>query len=66
VAPVDVSSLRHERATRVGHHMPAHLRTGAYDVYRRPGYPDRTDCSAPLSYDENVARVKQAKARFER
>ncbi len=35
VAPVDVSSLRHERQTRIGHHMPAHLRTEAYPVYRR-------------------------------
>lgn len=66
VAPIDVSALRHERATRVGHHMPAHLRTRAYDVYRGQGYPDRADHSAPLSYEENVARVERAKARFER
>ena len=30
VAPVDVAALRHERETRSGHHMPAHLRTEAY------------------------------------
>ena len=39
VAPIDISALRHERQSRVGHHMLAHLRTEAYEVYRRPGYP---------------------------
>ena len=36
VAPVDMSALRHERQTRIGHHMLAHLRTEAYPVYRPP------------------------------
>ena len=35
VAPIDISALRHERATRRGHHMLAHLRTEAYPVYAR-------------------------------
>ena len=39
VAPVDVSALRHERATRRGHHMLAHLRSEAYPVYRSHVYP---------------------------
>ena len=39
VAPIDISSLRHERASRVGHHMLSHLRTEAYPVYRESGYP---------------------------
>ena len=39
VAPIDLSALRHERATRRGHHMLAHLRTEAYPVYRRHIYP---------------------------
>ena len=37
VAPVDIGALRHERATRRGHHMLAHLRTEAYPVYRARG-----------------------------
>jgi formamidase len=64
VAPVDISALRHERATRVGHHMLAHLRTGAYPVYGEPGYAQRADASAPLSYEENVQRIADAKRRF--
>jgi predicted amidohydrolase len=63
VAPVDVSALRHERATRVGHHMAAHLRTSAYEVYTRPGYPPRTNVDMPLSYEENVERIARAKGR---
>ena len=60
VAPIDISSLRHERATRIGHHMAAHLRTEAYDVYRSPAYPPVRD-GAPLSYEENVRRIEAAK-----
>ena len=39
VAPIDVSALRHERSTRRGHAMLAHLRTEAYPVYRSHVYP---------------------------
>jgi predicted amidohydrolase len=39
VAPLDISALRHERATRTGHRMLGHLRTEAYPVYRRHIYP---------------------------
>ncbi len=66
VAPIDVSALRHERATRVGHHMPAHLRTEAYPVYRTAGYPPRERPDAPLSYEENGRRIQAAKDDFER
>lgn len=65
VAPVDVAALRHERETRVGHHMAAHLRTSAYDVYQRPGYPPRADTAVPLSYEENLERIARGKARLE-
>ena len=65
VGPVDLSALRHERATRVGHHMLAHLRTEAYPVYRDAGYQLRVDPSAAMSYEENNARIAAAKARFE-
>ena len=65
VAPVDISALRHERQTRVGHHMPSQLRTEAYPVYRTPAYPARPRPEAPLSYEENQARIAEAKAAFE-
>ena len=61
VAPVDVSALRHERETRAGHHMLAHLRTEAYEVYRTPSYPPRVDQTVPLSYEENGRRIRSAK-----
>jgi len=62
VAPIDISALRHERATRRGHHMLAHLRTEAYPVYRGHGYPagDATP-AAELSYEANNARIDAAK-----
>ena len=41
VAPIDISALRHERATRTGHQMLAHLRTEAYPVYLGHRYPPR-------------------------
>ena len=63
VAPIDISALRHERASRVGHHMLAHLRTEAYPVFREPGYHARVDASAALSFDENVSRINEAKRR---
>jgi len=31
---IDISALRHQRATRKGHAMLGHLRTEAYPVYR--------------------------------
>jgi formamidase len=58
--PVDVSALRHERETRTGHHMLAHLRTEAYPIYRTPAYPPPAE---PLSYESNLARIARAKAR---
>ena len=61
VATVDVSALRHERETRAGHHMLAHLRTEAYEVYRTPSYPARVDQTVPLSYEENGQRIQSAK-----
>ncbi|MGE3958535.1 MAG: nitrilase-related carbon-nitrogen hydrolase [Vicinamibacterales bacterium] len=65
VAPVDISALRHERASRVGHHMLAHLRSEAYPVYRQDGYSPRVDPRAPLTYEENVTRISEAKRKFE-
>src|SRR3982750_2585840 len=51
VAPVDITALRHERATRQGHHMLAHLRTEAYPVYARHRYPPVGVSPAAASYE---------------
>jgi predicted amidohydrolase len=61
VAPIDISSVRHERESRRGHHMLAHLRTEAYPVYTQPQYP-RAD--ADMTYEGNVRRIDDAKKRF--
>lgn len=63
-AAIDISALRHERETRVGHHMLAHLRTDAYPVYREALYPPED--RAPLSYAENQRRIARAKEEFAR
>jgi len=65
VAPLDVSALRHERATRRGHHMLAHLRTEAYPVYAEHRYPpldaSRSGAAHALSCETNVQRIDEAK-----
>jgi hypothetical protein len=61
VAPVDISALRHERSTRRGHDMLAHLRTEAYPVYRSHRYPPVDAVGTPLSYDANIERIESAK-----
>ncbi len=63
VAPIDITALRHERATRTGHQMLAHLRTDAYPVYRHHIYPPAnvTPANAALSYEDNIARIAAAR-----
>ncbi len=61
VAPIDISALRHERATRRGHHLLAHLRTEAYPVYGTHIYPPQMKDDAPLSYERNNALIDAAK-----
>lgn len=56
VAPVDIDALRHERATRVGHHMLAHLRTSAYPVYQQDGFAP-AGVESPITYASNVERI---------
>jgi len=63
VAPIDVSALRHERASRRGHHMLAHLRTEAYPAYATPQYPRG---GAGATYEGNVERIDSAKKRLSR
>jgi predicted amidohydrolase len=60
VAPIDVTALRHERATRMGHHMLSHLRTEAYPVYGSHRYPPRQDAGR-LSYERNLELIQGAK-----
>jgi predicted amidohydrolase len=64
VAPVDITALRHERATRVGHNVLAHLRTEAYPVYAEHRYPPRPLAGETHSYERNVALIEEAKARL--
>ena len=65
VAPLDISALRHERATRRGHHTLAHLRTEAYPVYGAHQYPPRIDVGeASLSYERNNQLIDEAKNRL--
>ena len=66
VAPIDVSAVRHERETRIGHHMLAHLRTEAYPVYARHQYPPAGHQPAPASYERNVELIRDAKNAVER
>jgi hypothetical protein len=68
VAPIDITALRHERATRRGHHMLAHLRTEAYPVYAAHRYPPGMRANAPradLSYERNVELIEEARARLD-
>ena len=63
VAPIDLSGLRHERSTRRGHHMLAHLRTEAYPVYGVHQYPPHGIAAGdPLSYEANLQLIEQAKS----
>ena len=62
VATIDIDALRHERATRRGHNMLAHLRTEAYPVYGSRRYPPQAPSEVPaLSYEENLRRIDEAK-----
>ncbi|HEX8265554.1 MAG TPA: nitrilase-related carbon-nitrogen hydrolase [Pyrinomonadaceae bacterium] len=63
VAPVDISALRHERETRRGHSMLAHLRTEAYPVYQKHFYPPKSEETAgnTLSYELNNDLIDEAK-----
>jgi predicted amidohydrolase len=66
VAPIDVTALRHERSTRRGHHMLAHLRTEAYPVYGAHRYPPRVEGepeTPALSYEGNLRLIDAAKVR---
>jgi predicted amidohydrolase len=61
VAPIDITSLRHERETRQAHSMLAHLRTEAYPVYAKHQYPPVGNGPERLSYEHNIERIDRAK-----
>src|SRR6185503_6024113 len=61
VAPIDISALRHEREARRGHHMLAHLRTEAYPVYARHGYPPAPGVQGGASLEANQELIARAK-----
>src|SRR5947209_14979984 len=66
VAPIDVTALRHERASRRGHHMLAHLRTEAYPVYATHRYPPAIGASSVVrSYERNTELIDAAKSQVE-
>ena len=65
VAPIDITALRHERATRRGHHMLAHLRTEAYPVYAQHQYPPAPVTAGDRSYERNLELIAEAKQRAE-
>jgi hypothetical protein len=58
---VDISALRHERASRHGHHMLAHLRTEAYPVYQGHQYPPPMENKGKISYERNNQLIEEAK-----
>ena len=66
VAPIDISALRHERATRRGHHMLAHLRTEAYPSYGKHVYPPKmpAEASRSISYEGNNELIEESKRRL--
>lgn len=66
VGPVDISALRHERKTRVGHHLLSHLRTEAYPAYKKHIYPPKYLAEGEeLSYEGNNELIAEAKKEFE-
>lgn len=66
VGPVDVEMVRHERSTRIGHQMIAHLRSEAHaPLYRRCFFKGGTfQGREDLSYTDNEGRVREAKDRL--
>ena len=64
VAPIDVDMLRHERATRKGHQMLAHLRTSAYPMYQQRYYPPGLASQKELSIEHNEETIEAVKHRL--
>ncbi len=67
VAPIDVSAVRHERETRRGHSMLAHLRAEAYPVYQKHFYPPQSAerGAEMLSYEKNNELIDKSKRQID-
>jgi len=64
VAPIDVTALRHERETRQGHQMLAHLRAEAYPMYGGSFYPPgQAGSGEDMSLEKNQELIRAAKAK---
>lgn len=61
-APIDLSALRHERTTRRGHQMLAHLRTETLPMYRQSFYPPQRG-PENLSVEKIDEAIAEAKGR---
>src|SRR5262245_49911337 len=61
VAPIDLDALRAARLRRTGHDFLGHLRTEAYPVYRKTGYP--AGLGSPETVAENDRRIASRKRR---
>ena len=65
VAPIDISALRHERGVRAGHHMPSHLRSEAYDVYRQSFFtPGQWTHEENLDTEKTNRAIRESKQRL--
>jgi hypothetical protein len=62
LASIDISASGHERDSRKGHHMLAHLRTEAYPAYSRHIYPPKSGGTGEgLTYETNNDLIEAAK-----
>ncbi len=64
VAPIDLSALRHERATRRGHQTLAHLRTETFSMYRDGFFPAGRGVDK-LSVEGNNEATDEAKKKLD-
>jgi predicted amidohydrolase len=65
VGPIDVAALRAERERRRGHHMLAHLRMEAYQVYRESVYPGDLIDRRPPTLEGNEQAIAVGKKRIQ-
>jgi predicted amidohydrolase len=66
VAPIDITALRHERDTRRGHHMLAHLRSEAYPVYGVTFFPPASSQPGEeITVGRNEALIDETKRRLQ-
>jgi predicted amidohydrolase len=66
VGPVDLASLRAERARRRGHHLLAHLRNEAYAAYHNSIYPPGGADEGPWRADDVERSIQRGRAGYQR